>query len=114
MKRLYVCGSFKFLREIEEVEAKLKEENIGYQTSKKMDNLGMLGCLNKVEDADIVYVVNPQGYIGKSVSVDIRYAYAKRKRIYVMHPIDDPPVMSLINGVLSFKELINALKHSDC
>ena len=36
MKRLYVCGSFKFLREIEELECKLKEKNIKYETTKKM------------------------------------------------------------------------------
>jgi hypothetical protein len=110
MKQLYVCGSFKFLREIEELEAKLKEENIDYQTSKKMDNLGILGCLNKVDYADIVYVVNPQGYIGKSVAVDIGYAYAKNKSIYVMHPVDDPPIMSLINAVLSPEALVGLLK----
>jgi hypothetical protein len=28
MKRLYVCGSFKFIREIKGLERKLKEENI--------------------------------------------------------------------------------------
>ena len=64
MKRLYVCGGFKFLRELEELECKLKEKNIEYETSKKMNNRGILGCLEKVADADVVYVVNPRGYVG--------------------------------------------------
>ena len=112
MKRLYVCGSFKFLREIEELECKLKEENIEYEASKKMNNRGILGCLERVAGADVVYVVNPQGYVGKSVSVDLGYAYAKNKCIYVMNRVDDPPIMNLVNGVLPPKALIELLKES--
>jgi len=113
MKRLYVCGSFRFMHEIEELEGKLKEENIEYRISKKKDSRGILGCLKKIDEADVVYVVNPKGYVGRSVCVDIGYAYAKNKPIYVLHPVDDPPVMNLIDGILSFEELINFLKHSD-
>jgi nucleoside 2-deoxyribosyltransferase len=112
MKRLYVCGSFKFLREIEELERKLKEKGIEYETSKRKNNRGILGCLEKVADADVVYVVNPRGYVGKSVSVDLGYAYAKDKPIYVMNRVDDPPIMNLTNGVLSPEALIELLKES--
>lgn len=83
-----------------------------YETSKKMNNRGILGCLEKVADADVVYVVNPRGYVGKSVSVDLGYAYAKNKSIYVMNRVDDPPIMNLINGVLSPKALMELLKES--
>ena len=112
MKKLYVCGSFRFAREMEELERELKEKNVRFQTSKKTDNRGILGCLKKIDDADVVYVVNPRGYIGKSVSVDIGYAYAKNKSIYVMHAIDDPPIMNLISDVLSPKALIDFLEES--
>jgi len=78
-----------------------------------LDVCGILGCLEKIDQANVVYVVNPDGYIGKSVSIDIGYAYAKNKPIYVLHPIGDLPVMSLVKGVLSFKELINLLKHDE-
>jgi len=110
MKRPYVCGSFRFTREMEELEHKLKEENIRCQVSKKRNSRGILGCLEKIDDADIVYIVDPKGYIGKSVSVDIGYAYAKKKPIYVMHEIDDPPVMTLIRGVLPPDALIDLVK----
>ena len=110
MKRLYVCGSFKFLNEIEELECRLKEENIKCEISKKVNGRGILVCLKKVDDADIVYVVNPQGYVGRSVSFDLGYAYAKNKSIFVMNPLDDPPIMNLTNGVLSQKALIELLK----
>jgi nucleoside 2-deoxyribosyltransferase len=110
MKGLYVCGSFRFLREMEKLEHTLEEENIEYQISKEMDGRGIRGCLKKIDDADVVYVVNPGGYVGKNVSVDIGYAYARNKSIYAMHSVDDPPVMDLISDVLSPKALINLLK----
>jgi hypothetical protein len=113
MRRVYVCGSFKFVDKIEELEAKLRKENVDFVVSKNMDSLGILGCLKKIDQADVVYVVNPEGYVGKSVSVDIGYAYARNKPIYVMHSIEDPPVMNLVSSVLSFEELIHLLKHSD-
>jgi hypothetical protein len=113
MKTLYVCGSFKFVHEIGNLESKLKGAKIEYELSKKIDSRGLLGCLEKIDKADVVYVVNPEGYIGRSVSVDIGYAFARNKPIYVMHPISDQPVMSLIKDVLSFEELINFIKHSD-
>jgi hypothetical protein len=113
MKRVYVCGSFKFLSQIEELENMLRKGNIEFATSKSLDARGIMGCLEKIDQADVVYVVNPGGYVGKSVSLDIGYAYAKNKPIYVLHPIDDPPVMNLVKGVLSFKELINLLKHDE-
>jgi nucleoside 2-deoxyribosyltransferase len=63
-----------------------------------------------IDGADIVYVVNPGGYVGRSVSVDIGYAYGKGKPVYVLRPIDDPPVMSLVTGVSSYENLIELLK----
>jgi len=110
MKRLYVCGSFRFACEMDELERILKEEKIEYQISRKVDVRGILGCLKKIDDADVVYVVDPKGYVGKSVSVDIGYAYAKNKSIYVMHRVDDPPVTDLISDVLSPKALVDLLK----
>jgi nucleoside 2-deoxyribosyltransferase len=113
MRRLYVCGSFKFMHQMEELEGELKKENIEYQMSKERDKRGILGCLAKIDEADVVYVVNPRGYIGRSVCVDIGYAYARNKPIYAMHSVDDPPVMKLMQGVLSFEELIDFLKHGE-
>ena len=110
MKRVYVCGSFKFINKIEELEGLLRAESVEFVVSKSLDVRGILGCLEKIDQADIVYVVNPSGYVGKSVSVDIGYAYARNKPIYVMYPIDDPPIMDLVTRVLSFEELIDFAK----
>lgn len=96
---------------MEELEERLKKENLEYEISKEKNSLGILGCLEKIDGADIVYVVDPRGYVGRSLCFDLGYAYAKNKPIYAMHPIDDPPVMTLIKGVLTSEDLINLLKH---
>jgi len=110
MKRVYVCGSFKFMDKIEELVALLQDERIEFTVSKDLDARGILGCLEKVGQADIVYVVDPEGYVGKSVSIDIGYAYARNKPIYVMHSVSDPPIMNMVSGVLSFEELVDLVK----
>jgi len=96
---------------MESLENLLKDSKIDYLISKKANTRGIIGCLEKIDKADVVYVVNPGGYVGKSVSVDIGYAFAKGKEIYAMHRIDDPPVMNLVKGILSFQRLIKLLKH---
>jgi len=112
MKKVYLCGSFRFVHVIEELERKLKEEKIDCEASEKMDSRGIVGCLEKIDEADVVYVVNPEGYVGRSICFDLGYAHAKGKPIYTMYPIEDPPVMSLMKGVLTFEELISLLKHN--
>jgi CTP:molybdopterin cytidylyltransferase MocA len=100
----------KFTDKIEQLEKLLEAEGIEFVMSKSLDARGILGCLEKVDQADVVYVVNPDGYVGKSVSLDIGYAYARDKPIYVMYSVDDPPVMDLVAGVLTFEELVNFVK----
>jgi len=110
LKKLYLCGSFRFRREMEYIAHKLGEKNIAYVMPESKDNRGIRGCLRKIDDSDVVYIVNPDGYVGRSVSVDIGYAYAKNKRMYAMYPIDDPPVANLISGVMAPDELIELLR----
>lgn len=88
----------------------LKAEEIESVVSKTLDPRGILGCLEKIDQADVVYVVNPDGYVGKSVSVDIGYAYARNKPIYLMHATNDPPMMDLVKGILTFERLVDFVK----
>ena len=66
---------------------------------------GIQGCLEQIKNADITYVINPDGYVGKSVSVDIGYAMALGREIYSLAPITDPPLGHLISGVASVEEI---------
>ena len=111
MKRVYVCGSFKFIDKIEDLEKLLKAAGVEFVASKSLDPRGISGCLEKIDQADVVYVVNPDGYVGKSVSVDIGYAYARKKPIYLMYPTDDPPIMDLVKDVLTFEQLVDIAKN---
>jgi len=110
MKRVYVCGSFKFARQIQELEARLREEGIEYTSADRSDVRGIEGCLEKIDEADIVYVVNPEGYVGKSVSIDIGYAFGRNKPVYLMCETSDPPIMDLVEGIASFEKLIGLIK----
>jgi len=110
MKRVYVCGSFKFIDKIEDLERSLRAAGVEFVVSKSLDPRGISGCLEKIHQADVVYVVNPDGHVGKSVSVDIGYAYARNKPIYLMHATNDPPIMDLVKGILTFERLVDFVK----
>jgi nucleoside 2-deoxyribosyltransferase len=101
------------VREVEQLEVKLRREGIEYDVSKTVDSRGISGCLEKIDRADVVYVVNPGGYVGKSVSLDVGYAYAKGKPVYALHTIDDPPMTNLLSGVISHENLIEILKQRE-
>jgi hypothetical protein len=110
VKRVYVCGSFRFLDRMRDVVETLKKENIPCEVSEKADAREITACLEKIDNADIVYVVDPDAYVGKSVCVDIGYAYAKRKQILAKCPVNDPPLAKIISGVLSPAELAKLVK----
>jgi nucleoside 2-deoxyribosyltransferase len=109
---LYICGSFRFVDEMEHLENILKNDKIDYLISKRAGARGIVGCLEKIDKADIVYVVNPEGYVGRSVCVDIGYAYARNRPIYAMHSIEDPPLMKMVADILSFEELTKLLRQN--
>lgn len=106
MKTVYLCGSFKYIDKMKSIQ----ETFISYEihcTKPELDSpKGIQGCLEQISKADITFVVNPDGYIGKSVSVDIGYALALNKKVYSLVPIDDPPVGGLISGVATIEDVI--------
>ena len=69
--------------------------------------------LGKLDQADLVYIVNPTGYIGMSVTFEIGYAFAQTKPIYTMEPISDDTIMSLTHGVLSSSTLASKILEMD-
>jgi nucleoside 2-deoxyribosyltransferase len=42
--------------------------------------------LNRIEKADVVFIVNPGGYLGPSTTLELGYAVALRKLIVAMRP----------------------------
>lgn len=103
---VYVCGSFKFVDQVERLEAMLVEAGIPHQLSKEPDPRGIVSCLDKIDGADLVYVVNPGGYIGRSLAFDLGYAVARGRTICCLELITDPPIARLLNDVLTFEKLV--------
>jgi hypothetical protein len=108
MKSVCIIGSFRFLKEMLDFQDRLRKENIECFGPRKERSI--LNCFDKIDKADVVYVVDPNGYVGNSVSADMGYAYAKNKSIYASDPINDLPLMDLVSGVLSIEELIELLR----
>lgn len=51
-------------------------------------------------------MVNPGGYIGRSLAFDLGYAAAKGRAICSLAPIEYPPIRGLLWDVLSFEQLV--------
>ena len=92
MKTVVMCGSYRFQQLMTEIAERLELER-GYAvipvlphvlsrelTEKEKKLLGELH-LKKIDLADAIYVVNPDGYVGDSVRREIEYAREKGKEI---------------------------------
>jgi nucleoside 2-deoxyribosyltransferase len=66
--------------------------------------------IENVKRADIIYVVDKDGYVGRSTSVEIGVAYGLGKEIYAMEQIKDTAVDILVDKVLSPEELVSKIK----
>lgn len=130
MKSVVICGSNRFAAEMREFAKKLKALGVVvfephlYRASggnwaeikefdKKFVALGLThDHFYKMRMADIIYVYNQDGYSGVSVSMEIGYAAALNKPIYVYSDKDEEICRQvLFSAVLKTPEdLINYLK----
>lgn len=108
MPTVYLAGSFKNIEVTRSIAASLTRANISCCFSEPGDPKGIQGCLDRIDSSDILYIVNPDGAIGKSVSLDLGYAIAKQKRFFSLAPLTDPPISAFSGGVLSPESLIAA------
>jgi len=79
--------------------------------TREEEEIGTKEHIENVKQADIIYVVDKDGYVGRSTSVEIGVAYGLGKKIYAMERIKDPSVDILVDEVLSTDELISRIKH---
>ena len=91
MKVVTLCGSMRFFRKMQEIAIELEAKH-GYcvitpisDTNMKLSKeaIESLGKAHykKIDIADAVYIVNIDGYIGKTVSKELRYAQKHNKEI---------------------------------
>ena len=98
-----LCGSFRFATQMQAAREALEAEGVRCLLPLPDVDVarGVRGCFARIDAAEAVLVVDPGGYIGTSVLLDIGYAAARDKPIYLTAAHDDAAVMSLVTGVIA-------------
>ena len=68
--------------------------------------------LQKLESADVIYVINPCGYVGPSVLFEIGYAIAKGKAVISLDPLQEYAVMGLVEKTMTPEDLAKSILSS--
>jgi len=63
-----------------------------------------------INEADAVYLITPDGYMGTSVKLELGYAIAKKKPIYLSEPTDDLAIDCYVKKFISLDKLSDFLK----
>jgi len=66
----------------------------------------ILAHLERMDRADLILIYNKDGHVGNSVVMEIGYAYARRKPLYTLMPIQDSFLMGLVTAVVSPEDFI--------
>lgn len=91
MKVVTLCGSMRFFKEMQKIAFELETEHGCcvitpiFDTKIEPDDIAIeklsKAHYKKIDIADAVYIVNIGGYIGESVSKELRYAQRHNKEI---------------------------------
>jgi hypothetical protein len=67
-------------------------------------------AFKRIESSDIFYVIAKEGYVEKAVSLEIAYAFSKRKEVISSEVIEDFSLRALGSRVMSPEKLIKYVK----
>ena len=67
------------------------------------------GYLRALDIAEVVYIVNPKGYLGKGTIFESGYAHARGKEIFASDPVGDV-IGSYVSGVYNPEEFVGFLR----
>jgi len=70
----------------------------------------LLEYLKDIDSADSLYVFNRGGYLGRSMLVDIGYAYARGKSVYSLEVVEDEFLSHMIAASASLEDLPGLLQ----
>jgi hypothetical protein len=118
MKSICICGSFRFYEEMVDLRNALHARGIrcawplpgprrepqAMTADEARD--AIMPHLERMDRAEGIFVFNKDGYLGNSVVMEIGYAYARHKPLYVLAPIHDPLLLPLVSAVVSNEELL--------
>ena len=118
MKSVCICGSFRFYEEMVQLRNALQAQGVlcrwplpgprrapNAMTADEARD-AITHHLERIDQADWIFVFNKGGYVGNSVVMEIGYAYAQRKPVYVLVPIEDQFLMALVRRVVSIEEFL--------
>jgi nucleoside 2-deoxyribosyltransferase len=122
MKSVCICGSFRFYDEMVALRNALQAQGVRCEwptPGPRRDPQAMtpdeakdaiLQHLQRMDRADLIFMFNKNAYAGNSVIMEIGYAYAQRKPVYVLAPMPDPFLMSLVTAVVSLEGLLQLVQ----
>ncbi|MBS3092028.1 hypothetical protein J4466_01270 [Candidatus Pacearchaeota archaeon] len=116
MKSVFIAGSRRFYNEIKNLANDLNKNKVmtstaGEYNSSKKDTLtsekrALLSAFDKIRKSDLLYVYSKKGYIGKTVAMEIAFAYCLKKEIIAYDIIEEFSAQALVSKVLKPKELM--------
>jgi len=119
IKSVCICGSFRFYDEMVQLRNALQARGVicewpmpgprrapqDMTTDEARE--AITRHLERMDRAELIFLFNKGGYTGDSVVMEIGYAYAQRKPVYMLAPIQDPFLSSLVTAVVSIEELLH-------
>jgi len=110
-----ISASIRFKEKIKEVSAILKGLDIPHNLPimnlpKEKETPDMVpglvqDHLDKIDKSESLLVVNPGGYIGNSVKIEIGYAKGKGKKVYFLEKTNQPELDCLADDFISVDKL---------
>jgi nucleoside 2-deoxyribosyltransferase len=114
-----ISASVKFKKEILKIRERLKELNISYipltldlspeEVTEEIMKKYIDEHFEKIKKSDTILVINPGGYFGNSVKIEIGYAKALGKKIYYTEKTNKVELDHLADDFIPINEL-NKLK----
>lgn len=119
MKSVFMAGSRKFYDEIAAVRELLEREGLNAflpdkglgESTFEGEKTALLKAFSLIDGCDLVYVFAKEGYVGKTVALEIAYAFARGKEIVSSESVQDNSVRALVSKTLSPFELTLFLKN---
>jgi len=102
-RKVAFCGSFKFRETMKHAAVELAGRGIECLLPTPVDDprAGVMGCFDRIDRGDAVLLIDPQGYVGRSVAADLGYAFARGKPIYALEIPEDPALAVLVTEITS-------------
>jgi nucleoside 2-deoxyribosyltransferase len=115
MKTIFIAGSRKFSFDILSLVDKLTNLGCTALTPQKEkiesdaegERQALLLAFKQIDESDFVYVYAKDGYIGKTVAIEMGYAFAKGKKIIASELLKEFSAQALVSEIKDEETLLN-------